>query len=231
MPSFQLISATTCPFVQRSAITLNYKRIPYDIRHIDLTNKPEWFLALSPTGKVPVLVVREDDREIVLFESAVINEYLDEVTPGSLLPSDPLKKAQQRVMIEFASLALADQWRLSVTGDRAELDKHRAELHRKLGAFEQRVVGPFHAGEAFSLVDAATIPLLLRARWLEEIMPELDLFAGLPKVRGWSEAAVARPSVQRSAVPEIRELYREYVKGKRGAGGDVAPGLIGQRLS
>jgi glutathione S-transferase len=232
MPTYKLISFKLCPFVQRSTITLEEKAIPYAIEYIDLTAKPAWFLELSPTGKVPVLLVDDDAGErTVLFESAVINEYLDEVTPPSLLPREPLKKAQQRAMIEFASLAFVDQWRLSVTEDPAELGRHRAELHRKLQRFEQHIVGPFYAGEQFSLLDSATIPLLLRVGWMLEIMPELDLFAGLPKVRAWHEAAVARPSVQRSAVPDVRELFRGYVQGKRGAGGDVAPGVLGRRLA
>lgn len=231
MPTFKLISFKLCPFVQRSTITLEEKGIPYAIEYIDLSAKPAWFLELSPTGNVPVLLVDDAGERTVLVESAVINEYLDEVTPGSLLPSDPLKKAQQRMMIEFASAAMVDQYRISIAAEQAELDKHRAELHRKLQRFEQHALGSFYAGDAFSLVDAATIPLLVRAGWLEEIMPELDLFAGLPKVRAWHDAAIARPSVQRSAVADVRELFRGYVQGKRGAGGDVAPGVLGRRLA
>lgn len=231
MPSLELISFKLCPFVQRSTITLEEKGVPYAIEYIDLGAKPDWFLALSPTGKVPVLRVRDDEQgETVLFESAVINEYIDEVTEGSLLPRDPLKKAQQRAMIEFASLALADAWRLSVSADPAEFDKARAELQRKLARFEPHVVGPFYAGETFSLVDSATIPLLLRCAWMNAVMPELELFAGLPKVQRWAEAGAARASVQRSAVPDIRERFHDYMRGTRDAGRNVAPGLLGQKL-
>ncbi|MFV8749054.1 glutathione S-transferase family protein [Nannocystaceae bacterium ST9] len=229
MPTYKLISFKLCPFVQRSTITLEEKRIPYAIEYIDLAAKPAWFLALSPTGKVPVLLVDDHGEQTVLFESAVINEYIDEVTEGSLFPADPLRRAQQRAMIEFASLALVDAWKLSVGGDEDEVRKLALELKRKLARFEQHVVGPFYAGENFSLLDAAAIPLLLRTGWMQEIMPELDLFADLPKLRAWHEAAKARPSVQRSAVPEIRELFFDYVRGKRG-GGDVAPGVLGRRL-
>ena len=77
MPTFKLISLVTCPYVQRSLITLEEKGVAYEVVHVDLQNKPPWFLALSPTGRVPVLLVREGERETVLFESAVINEYLD----------------------------------------------------------------------------------------------------------------------------------------------------------
>lgn len=231
MTTYKLISFKLCPFVQRSTITLEEKGVPYTIEYIDLSAKPAWFLELSPTGKVPVLLVADEaGAQTVLFESAVINEYIDEVTDGSLLPSDPLKKAQQRAMIEFASLALADAWRLSVSADEAEVDKLAVELNRKLARFEAHVVGPFYAGEGFSLLDAATVPLLLRAGWMQEIMPELDLFAGVPKVSAWLAAAKVRPSVLRSAVPELRELFRDYVMGKRGST-EVAPGVLGRRLA
>ncbi len=76
----ELISFNLCPFVQRSVITLNKKGIDYKITYIDLADKPDWFLALSPLGKVPVL--KHGDE--VLFESAVINEYLDEITPQQI---------------------------------------------------------------------------------------------------------------------------------------------------
>ena len=100
----RLISFPLCPYVQRAAIVLAEKGVPFERVDIDLSNKPDWFLKLSPLGKVPVLVVTgEDGREEVLFESAVIAEYLDEVLEPKLLPSDPLEKARHRAWIEFGS--------------------------------------------------------------------------------------------------------------------------------
>ena len=78
MANHTLISFDICPFVQRSVITLEEKGVKYNIKYIELENKPDWFLAISPFGKVPVLQVNDK----VLFESAVINEYLDETVPG-----------------------------------------------------------------------------------------------------------------------------------------------------
>ncbi len=74
--------------MQRSVITLLHKQAPYRIRYIDLADPPAWFLRLSPDKKVPVLVVA---GQHVVFESAVINEFIDEVTPGRLHPADPLR--------------------------------------------------------------------------------------------------------------------------------------------
>ena len=108
MPNFRLISFALCPYVQRAAIVLAEKGVPFERVNIDLANKPDWFLKLSPLGKVPVLVVEQDGRERVLFESAVIAEYLDETIAPQLHPADPIEKAQHRAWIEFASALLAD---------------------------------------------------------------------------------------------------------------------------
>lgn len=214
MPSFKLISAATCPFVQRSAITLEYKRVPYETEFIDLGNKPQWFLDLSPLGKVPVLVVTEAEREVVLFESAVINEYLDEITPGSLLPADPLLRARHRAMIEFASAMIADSWRMGTASSKEAALEHAHALRDKLTRFEAELVGPFYMGAELSLVDTATIPMLQRLAWTVEQAPELQVFDELPKVRAWHDAAVQLDAVKRSAVPDLRELYRAYLIGR-----------------
>jgi glutathione S-transferase len=212
MPSFKLISAATCPFVQRSAITLEYKRVPYEIEFVDLSNKPQWFLDISPLGKVPCLVVRDGEREIVLFESAVINEYLDEITEGSLLPSDPLLRARHRAMIELASAAIADTWRMGVAPTRESALGHAANLRSKLAHFESDLVGPFFTGKELSLVDTAAIPMLLRAMWTQAIAPELAVFDdSLPKARAWHDAAAELEAVKRSAVPDLRERYLDYL--------------------
>ena len=90
MPKYTLISFKTCPWVQRSAITLREKGVPFEFRHIEADNRPDWFLAISPHKKVPVL--RLDDT-VSLFESNAINEYLDETIAPRLHPDDPVLRA------------------------------------------------------------------------------------------------------------------------------------------
>lgn len=215
MPSFQLISFPTCPYVQRSAITLNFKGIAYETRYVDLTNKPQWFLELSPMGKVPLLVVRDEGREIVLFESAVINEYLDEITEGSLLPADPLLRARHRAMIELASGCLVDGWRIGTAPTQEEVKSAVEALQAKLAHFERDLVGPFFTGSELSLVDTASIPMLQRVVWTTALRPELDVFAKLPKVRAWYEAGEQLEAVQRSTIADVREQYVDMLR-KRG---------------
>src|SRR5438105_7892875 len=95
----ELVSHPLCPFAQRSAILLREKAVPFEMRMIDLARKPDWFLAISPRGKVPVLV----DDGTPLFESAVINEYLDETHPPRMMPDAPLERARTRAWVEVAS--------------------------------------------------------------------------------------------------------------------------------
>src|SRR3954466_14364818 len=96
-PRLRLISHKLCPYVQRAVIALTEKGVTFERIDIDLANKPDWFLAISPLGKTPVL--QADDTAI--FESAVILEYLEEPQPHQLHPADPLRRAEHRAWIEF----------------------------------------------------------------------------------------------------------------------------------
>src|SRR3984893_10595457 len=95
---YLLVSFTTCPWVQRSAIVLREKRIEFEFRHIEPDNRPDWFRAISPHKKVPVL--RIDDRGS-LFESNAINEYLDETISPRLHPEDAVERAINRAWTDY----------------------------------------------------------------------------------------------------------------------------------
>src|SRR5437764_2510093 len=103
-PKLTLISHKLCPYVQRAVIALTEKGVPFERIDIDLSNKPDWFLKISPLGKTPVLVV----DGTAIFESAVILEYLEETQPHPLHPADPLHRAEHRGWIEFGSAVLND---------------------------------------------------------------------------------------------------------------------------
>jgi glutathione S-transferase len=115
-----LISHPLCPFVQRAAIVLLEKDVSFDRIDVDLAAKPDWFLALSPTGKVPLLKIsQEDGSDAILFESMVICEYLEESQGGAgLYPVDALSRARQRGWIEFGTAALANAWQFLNATDR-----------------------------------------------------------------------------------------------------------------
>lgn len=85
-----LVSHPLCPYVQRAAISLAEKGVPFERIDIDLADKPDWFKAISPLGKVPLLRVRQNGDETIIFESAVILEFLEETQANPLPPRRPL---------------------------------------------------------------------------------------------------------------------------------------------
>lgn len=225
--AYKLISFNLCPFVQRSVITLEEKKAAYEINYIDLNDKPDWFLKISPFGKVPVLDVEGKN----IFESAVINEFIDETTPPSLLPKDPLEKAYQRAWIEFSSGLVVDQYLLTVAQTEDEAFAKAASISDKLKRFEEQIrTGPLFGGDSFSLVDAATAPALQRIEWCQQIVPDLDCFKDVPKCEVWKDALLAREAVKKSTIPEIHDVFKEYLRGRGSPTRSVDPSWIGKQI-
>jgi glutathione S-transferase len=201
--SLQLISHKTCPFVQRAVITLKHKNIDFDITYIDLADPPDWFLELSPLGKVPVLKV--DDE--VLFESAVINEYLDEITGGELQPGEPLARAKNRAWIEFASNMLGNLYMMKMSKNQERYNKYRDSLVSQFQRVEQRLGdGPWFNGEQFSLADTAFAPLFRQNSVADNKLSVLDPET-MPRVAAWAQRLLALPEVRDSVVDEFEDLY------------------------
>lgn len=200
-----LVSHKLCPFVQRAVITLLHKNVDYTIEYIDLAKKPDWFVNISPLSKVPLLRVGDE----VLFESAVINEYLDEVYGEPMLPSDPLTKAQHRAWIEFSTSLNNAQHQLTQARREQTFRQIQADLAKKLAHLEQQVDDKgFFAGDSFSLVDAAFAPFLMRSQILADETGE-DSLEDFKKLLKWRENILTLDEVKQSVVEDFEELYNE----------------------
>lgn len=205
-----LISFKLCPFVQRSVITLLHKGVDFDMTYIDLANKPDWFLDISPLGKVPVLRVGETS----LFESAVINEYLDETEGEPLHPQDALKRGLNRSWIEFGSSMIGDHYLWSTTTDEAAFERHGHALRGKYERFESILGdGPFFNGAKLSLVDTALAPLLMRQALIDGRYGR-DLLRDLSKMQAYSKALLELPAVKGSVVENFDTLFLAYISDK-----------------
>ena len=212
MSTPQLISFDVCPFVQRSAIALRHKGIPFERIDIDLADKPDWFTAISPLGKVPVL--REGDE--VLFESAVINEYLDETRGEPLMPTDPLARAKHRAWIEVGSAVLGSQYMMSIADSDEAWATHRDAIATRLGHVEQALgEGPYFAGSAFSLVDTAWAPFFTRLALLDERKPS-GLLDAVPKTAAWGAALVGLDAVRASVHDDFDDRFHRYLDRRGG---------------
>jgi glutathione S-transferase len=209
-----LISHPLCPFVQRAAIVLLEKGMPFDRINVDLAAKPDWFLALSPTGKVPLLKVGQPDgTDAVLFESMVICEYLEETLEGApMYPNDALSRARQRSWIEFATPTYADAWQFlnatEVPTAEAKATAFRDRLQRleaELGA------GPYFSGADFQMVDAVFAPLF---RYFDIIDPAVSkpIFEKLSRVKAWRDALSGRRSVVAAVAGDYAERFRHHLR-------------------
>ncbi len=200
-----LVSFKLCPFVQRSVITLLHKKVDYTIEYIDLAKKPDWFLNISPLGKVPLLRVGEE----VLFESAVINEYLDETYGDSMLPTEALTRAQHRAWIEFSSSLNNAQFQLTQARREQTFRQIQSDLAKKLAHLEQQVdVQGYFAGDSFSLVDAAFAPFLMRSQILADETGE-DSLEDFRKLLKWRDKLLSLDEVKNSVVDDFIDLYNE----------------------
>ncbi len=204
----ELISTKRCPFVQRSLITLNHKGIDYKMTFVDLDDPPPWFGEISPLGKVPVLRV---DDEAVIFESAVINEFIDDITPGQLHPEDPLRRAINKSWIEFGGTCCTLTFQIMTAPDRESYERLVGELKASLARVEQALgEGPYFNGEKFALIDAAYAPIFIRLDVFSDLFG-LDITHDLPAIRAWQETLLSLPEVQNARVPELPELFRRLI--------------------
>ena len=212
--SLTLISHPLCPFVQRAAILLLEKGVAFERINVDLSAKPDWFLALSPTGKVPVLKVRQPiGEDAILFESVVICEYLNETQGGAAMyPEDALSRAKHRAWIEFATQTMAEGWQFLHAKDTATADAKRTAFRDRLTKLEAELGdGPYFAGAVFGLVDAVYAPLF-RYFGIIDAAVSATIFDGLPRVTAWRAALAKRPSVKDAVLDTYPELFRKHLR-------------------
>jgi glutathione S-transferase len=211
-PVLKLISHKLCPYVQRAVIALTEKGVPFERIDIDLANKPDWFLKISPLGKVPVLVVERDGREVALFESNVICEYIEDTNPETRLhPQDALARAEHRAWMEFGSAILGELWGLETTTDPKIFESKRQAIAAKFARVEAALgAGPFFADERFSLVDAVFAPIFRYFDVFDEVA-DLAVFAETPKVRAWRDRLAKRASVRSAVSPDYPDLLRAFL--------------------
>src|SRR5258708_2176420 len=207
----RLISHKLCPYVQRAVIALTEKGVAFERIDIDLANKPDWFVAISPLGKTPVLQV----GDTAIFESAVILEYLEETQPKPLHPTDPLTRAEHRAWIEFGSTVLNDIAGFYAAPDEATFKAKTSQLEQRFAWLEARVAAsPWFDGKSFSLVDAVFGPVFRYFDVFDEIA-DFGILTGKPKLARWRKALAARPSVRSAVSAEYPALLRDFLNRRK----------------
>lgn len=221
----ELISFDLCPFVQRSVITLQEKGVDFTLTYIDLDDKPAWFVKRAPFGQVPLLLV--DDA--TLFESAVINEYLDEVYPPAMQPRDPLQRARNRAWTAFCDSLLGAQYRLMTASSASDFDDQHHAIEVRLWRLEEQLQrqaqdtatrGPYFNGTDYALIDSAYAPLFLRFALLDD-WHSLSLYEETPRVAAWQAALCQRPTTRSSVTEDFSQRLAAYIATKGNHAGRV----------
>jgi len=199
-----LYSGTTCPFSQRCRFVLFEKGMDFEIRDIDLFNKPEDINVMNPYGQVPILV----ERDLVLYESNIINEYIDERFPHpQLMPPDPVMRARTRLFLYnfekelFVHVGVLEN---RSTHDEASLTLARNTIRDRLSQLAPMLLkNKYMLGEEFSMLDVAMAPLLWR---LEHYGIELPKTAA--PVQKYAERIFSRPAYIEALTPSEKVMRR-----------------------
>lgn len=202
-----LNSHALCPYVQRIAIALLEKGVAHERRVVDLGNKPQWFLDISPLGRTPVLTV----GDAALFESTAILEYLEETQSNPLHSTDPVARARHRAWMVFSAEVLDTIAGFYSARDAMTFEAKTAALRRHFTLLEDHLsAGPWFSGADFSLVDVVFAPVFRYFDVFHEI-DRFGFFDGLTKVQAWSLLLAARPSVQDAVSKDYNALLRAFL--------------------
>ncbi len=228
----KVISFKICPFVQRVTALLEAKDLPYEIKFIDLNNKPQWFLDISPNGQVPVLIT---DSGAALFESDAIVEYLEETYPPLQSGVSLEEKASNRAWSYLAAKNYLVQCGAQRSPD-AEALKERS---KKIGVAFDRVEkqlgegSSYFGGEELGMVDIAWLTLLHRARIIEE-RSGYDFIGDRPKLKKWQQQLMATGLAEKSVAPDFEDAFSAFYLSDEthlGRGGKPATGCSSKSSS
>ncbi len=203
----KIVSLKICPFVQRVTALLEAKKIVYQVEYISLKDKPQWFLDISTNGQVPLLITEDG---IALFESEAIVEYINEISPPLELDLSPAQKALDRAWGYMATKQYLPQCGAMRSANEDTFCERMSKLSKPFSKAEVALSekaftkGHFFKGEGLSHVDIAWLPLLHRAKIIQE-RTGFDLFANKPKVQAWQNA-LAETGLYEASVDDDFEL-------------------------
>lgn len=202
----KVVSFKICPFVQRVTAALEAKQIPYEIEYISLSDKPQWFLEISPNGQVPLLIT---ENQTALFESDAIIEYIeDEYGPTEQGISNE-QRALDRAWSYLGSKHYLPQCGTMSSSSEAIFHQRLEKLQNAFAKAEKQIAGPLFKGEQLSNVDFAWLPLLHRAHIVES-KTCIDMLEGFPKMKLWQKTLSNSGLVERSVAEDFELVFSNF---------------------
>ncbi|MBE0371017.1 glutathione S-transferase family protein [Pseudoalteromonas aurantia] len=204
----KLVSFKICPFVQRVTAALEAKNIPYEIQYINLQDKPDWFLNISPNGQVPVMV---SDNGTAIFESDAIVEYIeDEYGPLEANISNE-QRALDRAWSYLGTKNYLAQCGTMSSKDEETFTARSQKLRQIFSKIEAQLSGTtqFFKSDALSNVDIAWLPLLHRAAIVKKYT-DYDFLCGLPKAQAWQSAVLATTIMDNTVSDDFEFQFKDF---------------------
>jgi glutathione S-transferase len=203
----KIVSFKICPFVQRVTALLEAKSIAYELEFISLSDKPRWFLDISPNGQVPVLIT---DGGKALFESDAIVEYIEEAYPPLQSGVSLEEKATNRAWSYLASKNYLVQCSAQRSPDQEVLNERSEKLGKAFDRIEKQLGNtPYFSGEEIGMVDIAWLTLLHRAAIIER-RSCYDFIGDRPKLKKWQKQLLGSGLAEKSVAPDFEAAFSAF---------------------
>ncbi len=208
--SIELFLFAICPFAQRVHMSLIHSELPFEKKILDPENIPDDFSLISPLGNVPVLRVNKTE---FIFESAVINDYIAQISPIKMEPEDEIKRAKMRSWSEYSTSCMGMMIQVLKSEDEVTFKQNNIMLVDKFQVISKQIEnnGPFFYGDLYTSIDSSYAPLFFRMQTLNNLFKLFSL-AGLPEnVAQWMQALLHSYALKKSIIGDFPDIYRKYI--------------------
>ncbi|MFK5985666.1 MAG: glutathione S-transferase family protein [Pseudomonadota bacterium] len=217
--SIELFLFAICPFAQRVNMSLIQSQLSYEKIMLTPGEMPDGFSNISPLGNVPVLRINKSGS---IFESAVINDYIAQISPVKLEPEDALQCAQMKAWSEYSNTCMDSLMQVLQAKDEETFKQANQNLINKFDVLSEQLQssGPYFYGQQYTTIDSSYAPLFFRMKTLNDLFPAFSI-TGLPEnIENWMQSLLVSDTLKASIIGDFPTIYRMFIS-KRAADGYV----------
>ncbi len=213
--SIELFLFNFCPFAQRVQMSLIHSQLPFEKIMLNPAKMPDDFSDISPLGNVPVLRI---NKTHTIFESAVINDYIAQISPQSMEPEDQVLRAQMRAWSEYSGSCMGALMQVLQAIDIIGVKENNKALIAKFDILSKQMQGsgPFFYGQQYTSIDSTYAPLFLRMKTLSQLSTDFS-YEGLPNnIQQWMDSLLESQPLKQATEDNFSEIYRSFIGRKAG---------------
>ncbi len=208
--AIELFLFAICPFAQRVNMSLIHSKLNYDKIILTPSEMPDNFNDISPLGNVPVLRLNKTQS---IFESAVINDYIAQISPVKMEPEEPIKCAQMRAWSEYVGTCMEALNHVLQADDKEQFKQANQTLIETFKVLSKQIEssGPYFYGDQYTTIDSTYAPLFLRMKTLNNLFADFSLI-GLPKnIEQWMDSLLDCETLKQSIIGDFPTIYRKFI--------------------